>query len=91
MVRRRLQTLGGAAGASGQRQASPDHVVAFGRAAAQHDDEGRGASAQAHGVVLRRGIVLGRLLVVVHTPRGERVRLISARKAGRGEARHYHA
>lgn len=34
---------------------------------------------------------LGRLLVVVHTPRGERVRLISARKAARGEARHYHA
>lgn len=34
---------------------------------------------------------LGRLLVVVHTPRGERVRLISARKASRGESEHYHA
>jgi uncharacterized protein len=34
---------------------------------------------------------LGRLLVVVHTPRGKRTRLISARKASRGEAEHYHA
>lgn len=34
---------------------------------------------------------LGRLLVVVHTPRGDRVRLISARKASRGESEHYHA
>ena len=34
---------------------------------------------------------LGRVLVVVHTPRGENVRLISARKASRGEASHYHA
>ena len=33
---------------------------------------------------------LGRILVVVHTPRGENVRLISARKASRGEASHYH-
>lgn len=34
---------------------------------------------------------LGRILVVVHTPRGERVRIISARKASRGESRQYHA
>jgi uncharacterized protein len=34
---------------------------------------------------------LGRVLVVVHTPRGERTRLISARKASRGEAEQYHA
>ena len=34
---------------------------------------------------------LGRLLVVVHTQRGERTRLISARKASRGEADTYHA
>jgi uncharacterized protein len=34
---------------------------------------------------------LGRILVVIHTPRGERVRLISARKASRGEAEQYHA
>jgi uncharacterized DUF497 family protein len=34
---------------------------------------------------------LGRILVVVHTPRGDRIRLISARKASRGEAEQYHA
>ncbi len=34
---------------------------------------------------------LGRVLVVVHTPRGDRVRLISARKASKGEAEQYHA
>ena len=34
---------------------------------------------------------LGRLLVVVHTMREERTRLISARKASRGEAKNYHA
>lgn len=34
---------------------------------------------------------LGRILVVVHTPRGNKVRLISARKASRGEAEQYHA
>jgi uncharacterized protein len=34
---------------------------------------------------------LGRVLVVVHTPRGERTRLISARKASRGESEQYHA
>lgn len=34
---------------------------------------------------------LGRILVVIHTPRGERIRLISARKASRGETEHYHA
>ena len=34
---------------------------------------------------------LGRILVVVHTKRGERTRLISARKASPGEAREYHA
>jgi uncharacterized DUF497 family protein len=34
---------------------------------------------------------LGRILIVVHTPRGSRIRLISARKASRGEADHYHA
>jgi hypothetical protein len=34
---------------------------------------------------------LGRLLVIVHTSRGQRVRLISARKASPGETEHYHA
>jgi len=34
---------------------------------------------------------LGRMLVVIHTPRGERIRLISARKASRGEEEQYHA
>ncbi len=34
---------------------------------------------------------LGRVLVVVHTPRGERTRLISARKASRGESEQYRA
>ena len=34
---------------------------------------------------------LGRFLVVVHTPRGDRIRIISARKASPGEAEHYHA
>lgn len=34
---------------------------------------------------------LGRVLVVVHTQREERTRLISARKASRGEADRYHA
>ncbi len=34
---------------------------------------------------------LGRILVVVHSPRGNRIRLISARKASRGEAEQYHA
>jgi uncharacterized DUF497 family protein len=34
---------------------------------------------------------LGRILIVVHTKRGERTRLISARKASPGEARAYHA
>lgn len=34
---------------------------------------------------------LGRVLVVVHTPRGNRTRLISARKASKGEVEQYHA
>jgi len=34
---------------------------------------------------------LGRILVVVHTTRGNRIRLISARKCSRGEAEQYHA
>lgn len=34
---------------------------------------------------------LGRILVVIHTTRGDRTRLISARKASRGESEHYHA
>jgi len=34
---------------------------------------------------------LGRISVVVHTPRGNRIRLISARKASRGETEQYHA
>ena len=34
---------------------------------------------------------LGRVLVIVHTVRGDRVRLISARKASKGEAEQYHA
>lgn len=34
---------------------------------------------------------LGRILVVVHTPRRLRTRLISARKASKGEAENYYA
>lgn len=34
---------------------------------------------------------LGRVLVVIHTLRGERTRVISARKASRGETEQYHA
>jgi len=34
---------------------------------------------------------LNRLLVVVHTPRGQRSRVISARKASPSEAEQYHA
>jgi uncharacterized protein len=34
---------------------------------------------------------LGRVLVVVHTPRGSRSRLISARKASKGEREQYSA
>ena len=34
---------------------------------------------------------LGRVLVVVHTPRDGRTRVISARKASRGELEQYHA
>ncbi len=34
---------------------------------------------------------LGRILVVVHTPRGDRIRLISARRCSRSEAEQYHA
>ena len=34
---------------------------------------------------------LGRILVVVHTPREDRVRIISARKASPSEAEHYDA
>ena len=34
---------------------------------------------------------LGRVLVVIHTLRGEQTRVISARKASRGETEQYHA
>lgn len=34
---------------------------------------------------------LGRVLVVIYTPRGDRLRLISARKASRGEMEQYGA
>lgn len=34
---------------------------------------------------------LGRILVVCHTQRDERTRLISARKASKNEAKNYHA
>ena len=34
---------------------------------------------------------LGRILVVCHTQRDERTRIISARKAGKNEARNYYA
>lgn len=34
---------------------------------------------------------LGRVLVVIHAPRGEWTRMISARKASRSETRAYHA
>ena len=34
---------------------------------------------------------LGRVLLVVHAQRGERTRVISARKASRGESEQYHA
>lgn len=41
-------------------------------------------------VTLGRGS-LGRILVVIHTPRGSRTRIISARKASKGESGQYHA
>ena len=34
---------------------------------------------------------LGRVLVIIHTPRDDRTRVISARKASPGEAEQYHA
>jgi len=34
---------------------------------------------------------LGRIFIMVHTPRGNRTRLISARKASQGETEQYHA
>lgn len=34
---------------------------------------------------------LGRILIVVYTPRADRIRIISARKASPNEADHYHA
>jgi len=34
---------------------------------------------------------LGRVLVVIHTLRGERIRIVSARKASRGEMENYYA
>lgn len=34
---------------------------------------------------------LGRILVVIHTPRGDRIRIISARKASPGETENYYA
>ena len=34
---------------------------------------------------------LGRVLIVIHTSRDERVRIISARKASSGESEKYHA
>jgi uncharacterized DUF497 family protein len=34
---------------------------------------------------------LGRLLIFIHTPRADRIRIISARKASPGEAETYHA
>ena len=34
---------------------------------------------------------LGRILVVIHVQRGERTRVISARKASAGESEKYHA
>jgi uncharacterized protein len=33
---------------------------------------------------------LSQVLVTIHTPRGDSIRLISARKGSRGEAEHYH-
>lgn len=34
---------------------------------------------------------LGRVLVIVHTPRGDNIRLISARKASKGELEQFNA
>lgn len=34
---------------------------------------------------------LGRVLLVVHTPRGDRTRIVSARRASPGEVEDYHA
>ena len=34
---------------------------------------------------------LGRILVVVYTPRGDRIRIISVRKASTGETENYYA
>lgn len=34
---------------------------------------------------------MGRILIVVHTERGSKTRIISARRASKGEAKAYHA
>ena len=34
---------------------------------------------------------IGRILIIIHTPRGDRTRLISARKASKGEIESYYA
>ncbi|MBA5639697.1 BrnT family toxin [Duganella sp. LX20W] len=72
------------------------HKVSFAHAEqALRDDEAitiEDRSAQGEQRFVTLGMdALGRVLVVVHTPRGDKVRLISARKASRGEAEQYHA
>jgi uncharacterized protein len=52
--------------------------------------EDPGASDEARFVTLGAD-ALGRILIVVHTPREERTRIISARRASPSEVRTYHA
>ena len=72
------------------------HGVSFGEAEmALRDPEGRtredpDAEGELRFVTLGLD-AFGRVLVVVHTPRGDRTRIISARKASRGETDQYHA
>ena len=73
------------------------HAVSFGEAAtAFADDRSLTIPNPEHSKVEERFIVLGRshqrwLLVVVYTERGDKVRLISARRASRNEREQYEA
>lgn len=72
------------------------HRVSFAHAEqVLHDDraltiEDPGAQGEARYITLGMDS-LGRVLVVVHTPRGSNTRLISARRASPAEAEEYHA
>jgi hypothetical protein len=78
--------------ASNQRK----HGVAFGDAEQALRDPCAVTIEDPDSTIERRFVTLGidslgRILVVVHTPRGDRIRIISARKASKGEAERYYA